>query len=276
MTRQISNYKFFQVLLVGFIAMLITSCSANNKIAKSGTPDERYELAKSYYKKLEYNRALPIFQELLGVFRESNKTEEVYYYIAYSFYGMGEYEAAGRHFYNFTENFFNSKKTEEMFFMYCLCQYYASDPSYLDQTLTKRAIENFQLFLNLFPGSVYQDDANKRIDELRRKLKQKAFDNAMLYYKMEDYKAAIVTLTVCIETYPDIEEKEQIEFLIFKSAYRYAQLSVREKQVERFQEALVHWAEYNKENGTSGKHYREAIDLKIEAEDIIQKLTTKK
>ena len=255
--------------------MLISSCSANNKISKSGTPDERYELAKTYYKKLEYNRALPIFQELLGVFRESNKTEEVYYYIAYCFYGMGEYEAAGSHFYNFTENFFNSKKTEEMFFMYCLSQFYASDPSYLDQSLTKRAIENFQLFLNLFPGSVYQDDANKRIDELRRKLKQKAFDNAMMYYKMEDYKAAIVSLTVCIETYPDIEEKEEIEFLIFKSAYKYAQLSIREKQVERFQEALEHWTEYYKENGTNGKHYKEAIDLKIEAEDMITKITTK-
>lgn len=262
-------------LLLVALSLFVAGCSANNKIAKSGTPQEKLELAKQYYKKQEFHRSLPLFQELLGVFRESNISEEIYYYIAYSYYGMKEYEAAGKHFYNFTETFFNSKKTEECFYMYCMCQFYASNPYYLDQGLTKRAIENFQLFLNLFPGSIYQEDANIRIDELRLKLKKKAYETALLYYKMEDYKAAIVTLTACIEAFPDIEEKELIELTIVKSAYKYAQLSIQEKQLERYKDALKHYEEYERENKQNGKLYREAVDLKIKIEDQIEKLTSK-
>jgi outer membrane protein assembly factor BamD len=267
--------KRVTLALVVILGLILGGCSANNKIAKSGTPQEKLELAKSYYKKQEFHRSLPLFQELLGVFRESNISEEIYYYIAYSYYGMKEYEAAGKHFYNFTETFFNSKKTEECFYMYCLCQFHASNPYYLDQGLTKRAIENFQLFLNLFPASIYQEDANLKIDELRNKLKKKAYESALLYYKMEDYKAAIVTLTACLESFPDMEEKELIELTIVRSAFRYAQLSIQEKQLERYKEALRHYEEYERENRQSGKMLKEALDLKIKIEDQIEKLTSK-
>ncbi|MCO6495436.1 MAG: outer membrane protein assembly factor BamD [Bacteroidetes bacterium] len=254
--------------------IVFAGCSANNKIAKSGTPDEKFELAKIYYKKGSYEKALPIFQDLMGKYRESNKVEEIYYYIAYCFYGLGDYETAASHFYNFTESFYNSSKTEECFFMYCTCLYNASDPTYLDQSLTKRAIENLQLFLNLFPNSNYQDDANKYIDNLRRKLKLKAFNNALLYYKMEDYKAAIVTLTLCLETYPDIEEKEEIEFLIFKSAYKYASLSVREKQIERYNDALKYYEEYVSDfPNNNSVFYKEAREIRDKINDNIIKLT---
>jgi len=250
------------LFILSLSSLIIVGCSANNKIAKSGTPDEKYELAKLYYKKGSYERALPVFQDLMGKYRESNKVEEIYYYVAYCYYGMGDYEMAASHFYNFTESFYNSKKTEECFYMYCLCQFYASDPPYLDQDLTKRAIDNFQLFLNLFPGSSYQTQVNTHIDELRRKLKVKAYNNAMIYYQMDDFKAAIVALTVCLETYPDIEEKEEIEFLIFKSAYKYATLSVRDKQVERFNEALKYYQEYVDDYPAgSGVYSKEASQL---------------
>jgi outer membrane protein assembly factor BamD len=258
--------------LLIFVGFALGSCSPQSKIVKNGTPDEKYELAKSYYAKKNYARALPLFQDLLGIYRDSKRSEEIYYYISYSFYGMGEYEAAGRHFRNFTETFFNSTKTEECFYMYCLCQYYATDPSYLDQSMTKSAIENFQLFLNLFPGSTYQEKVNENIDKLRRKLHLKAYNNAMLYYKMEDYKAASISLRNCIETYPDIEEKEEIEFHILKSLYLYAGLSVEAKKLERYQEVLSEFKEYAFSNNRDAEHYKQALEIKEKSEIQINKL----
>jgi outer membrane protein assembly factor BamD len=266
-----ANY-LLNIAVIGLLIVFFASCSSRSKTAKTGTPDEKFQLAKSYYDKESYHKALPIFQELLGVYRESTKSEQVYYYIAYSLYGMGEFEAAGRHFYTFTETFINSSKIEECFYMYCLCQFYSTDPSYLDQGLSIRAIENFQLFLNLFPGTIYQEDVNKHIDVLRRKLKEKAYNNAMLYYKMQDYKAAIVTLTLCIETYPDIEEKEKISYYILRSAYKYASLSIESKQKERYKDALKHYKEYVSEYGTNGEHFRDADILREKIEDNLRTL----
>lgn len=251
------------LLLLAVLLIFFSGCSSRSKIAKTGTPQEKFDLAKSYYNKEAYHRALPIFQELLGVFRESNRLEEVYYYLSYSLYGMGEFMAAAKHFYTFTETFINSSKTEECFFMYCKCQFYATDPFYLDQSLSKKAIENFQLFTNLFPGSVYQDEANNYIDQLRRKLKDKAYHTAMLYFRMQDYKAAIVTFTYCIQKYPDIEEKEEIEYFIFKSAVKYAELSVENKQLERYKEALFYYREYMDANSFGAKHYEDVQALKL-------------
>jgi outer membrane protein assembly factor BamD len=249
--------------------MLWTSCSSDRKIIKSGTPDEQFELALSYYNNQKYHRSFPVLQNLLNVYRESAKLEKVYYYLAYSLYGMGEYLSAARYFYSFTETFIRSTKVEECFYMYCLCQYHSTDPSYLDQTLSKKTIDNFQLFLNLFPGTIYQDKVNEHIDELRSRLQKKTVDNAMLYFKMRDYRAAIVALQYCIDAFPDLVEKEMVMYNIVLSAKKYAELSIESKQWERYKEALKHSNEYFEEFGSKGQYFNKADMLKIRIEDSI-------
>nr|MBK9652583.1 hypothetical protein [Bacteroidota bacterium] len=56
------------------------------------------------------------------------------------------------------------------------------------------------------------------MDELRLKLETKAFKNARLYYQIEDYKAAIISLNNVVKDYPYSAYKEECLFYT-KSSY---------------------------------------------------------
>ena len=58
-----------------------------------------------YYEKDDYNRALPLFEELSTAFRGSAKAEEVNYYYAYCHYSLGEYLMAAYLFETYAQTY---------------------------------------------------------------------------------------------------------------------------------------------------------------------------
>ena len=59
-----------------FYILLITSvlsCSKYQKVLKSDDVNFKYSQAVKYYKNAEFNKALPIFNELIPIFKGTNK-----------------------------------------------------------------------------------------------------------------------------------------------------------------------------------------------------------
>ena len=183
--------KKIQLLL--FI-VIITSCGKYQKILRSDDYNYKYEQAILYYENEDYNRAMPLFNELSTVLKGTNKIQEVNFYYAYCNYSLGDNLMAAYLFRNYTINFPNSKHTEECAYMTAYC-YYNEAPTYsLDATNTYRAIKELQSFIDRYPTSSRVEKSNGLIDELRAKLSLKAFNNAKQYYKTSHYKAAIIAL----------------------------------------------------------------------------------
>ena len=95
------------------------------------------------------------------------------------------------------------------------------EPS-LDQTNTYGALDGVQNFLNTYPDSQYKEECNQIVDQMRRKLEMKAYDNTKLYYKIGDYKAAIVGFNNFKNEYPASEYNEEFAFLKIESQHKYA------------------------------------------------------
>src|SRR3546814_17708563 len=113
--------------------------------------------------------------------------------------------------------------------------YYKDSPIYsLDQSSTLKAIEQFQLYLDLYPASVKVDECNRFIDELRAKLERKSYENAQLFYTIGYYPAAIISLKNSLRPFPDTAFRADIEFLILKSTYLYAKTSLRSRKATRY------------------------------------------
>jgi outer membrane protein assembly factor BamD len=117
-----------------------------------------------------------------------------------------------------------------------------SPESSLDQQSSTDAIKQFQLFVNKYPESTRVADCNKYIDELRFKLETKAYDNARLYYKMQDYKSAVVSLGNVVKDFPASIYREECLFLMLKSAHFYAGNSIETKKEERYKNAIEYYA----------------------------------
>ena len=86
----------------------------------------------------------------------------------------------------------------------------------------------------MYPASEKVAKANTLIDELRAKLEKKAYDIGLLYYKMYDFKAAIVTFKNVIKDFPDTPHREDLLYYILKSNFKYASKSIDTKRKERF------------------------------------------
>ena len=237
----LKNLKYLIFILS---VVVLIGCSEYSKVLKKGTLDEKQAYANKAYKKKDYVRALPLYEELLAAYRGKPESEEIYFYYCYSNYGQGQYELAAYHFKNFTENYFNSKHSEECAFMYAKSIYKQTKPYFLDQTSTQKAIDEVQLFLNVYPESIYKEEGNNIITELRGLLQNKAFQTAMLYYKIEDYKASILCFKNAIKAFPDIENKDEIEYLILKSSYMFAKYSVIEEKSIRYESVFSYYKEY--------------------------------
>jgi outer membrane protein assembly factor BamD len=113
------------------------------------------------------------------------------------------------------------------------CSYLLSPTFSLDQTDTKNAIDEYQLFLDKYPHSHLKDSANHQIDRLNKKLEIKSFENASQYAKTLKYKAAISALKDFLKEYPASEFREEALFLMVKCQFMLAEGSVEEKKLDR-------------------------------------------
>lgn len=227
-----------RLLLFLAIALVLGSCSEYSKILKHPNNDFRFDMAVEYFNEKEYNKALPLFEDLIAVYRGTKKSEQIYFYYAHCQYMLEDYIMAGYYFKNFAKTFPNSAYTEKALFLGAMCAYKQSPKFSLDQAATYEAINDFQLFLNRYPKTERKDTTQVLMDKLQEKLELKAFENAKQYYKIEKYKAAVIALNNTIKEYPASKYEEEMHFLIVKSSFELAINSIQEKKKERLMETI--------------------------------------
>lgn len=191
-----------------------------------------------WYEKGQYFKAIPVFEELMGLFKGEKSTEELYYYYCMANYKQGSYLMAAYHFKNYTVKHPYSKYAEEANFMHAESYKKQTLVYSLDQTETVNAIEAYQTFINSYPNSDKLQVANENIDELRDRLEKKALKAAELYFNTKNYRAAAVSYKNLLLDYPDIEGVKEIQFNIVKSYSKYADQSIAIRQQERYEEAI--------------------------------------
>jgi outer membrane protein assembly factor BamD len=234
-----------KVLLVGLLIVgVFASCNKFNKVLKSN--DFEYKLAKAdeYYAKKSYKNAQVLYEELFSVFKGTKKFEELYYKYAYCFYYQKMYRDAENLFKGFLEVFPNSTYTEEVDYMHAFCFYKQSPKVELEQVNTTRAMGMMQSFINTHPTSTRVKDATEIIDKCREKLEQKEYKGATLYYNLGQFRAAAIAFSNLMNNYPESVKGEEYKLMVVKSYYRYAKLSIIEKQVERYEKVITEYQDF--------------------------------
>jgi outer membrane protein assembly factor BamD len=234
------SFLFFSLSLLVFLS---TSCKFS-KLLKSDDTEKKYAMAMKLYEEKDYSRALQLYDQLMGVMRATDKSQKIYYNQAYCYYYSKDYTMAAYYFKRFSTNFPNTREAEECYFMsaFCNCQ---NSPEYsLDQTTTHDAIKELQSFINTYPESKRIPECNDLIDKMREKLETKDYRIALLYYRMDDYIAAITSFNNILKDYPETQKKEEIMFLIFKCYTKYAVESIDVRKKERIMKALTAYNDF--------------------------------
>ncbi len=218
--------------------MMMASCTSTEKVLKSSDANFKYTKAMEWYNKGQYFKAIPVFEELMGLYKGEKSTEEIYFYYCMSNFKQKSYLMAAYHFKNYTVKHPFSKHTEEALYMHAESYDKQSLVFSLDQKETKNAIEAYQTYINTYPEGKQVAAANEKIDLLRGKLEKKALKAADLYYNTKNFRAAAVSYKNLLLDYPDIDGVKEIQYKIVEAYSKYAEQSIYSKQKERYNNAL--------------------------------------
>lgn len=220
------------------LLVVVASCSKFSRLQKSTDINEKYAGAVEYYNKRDYFRAGTLLDEIIPLLKGGENYEKAQLYYAYCKYHGRELLLSAYYFKNFYETFPRSPFAEESYYMYCLSLVEDSPKFNLDQSNTLTAIDAIQAFVKQYPENEKRDQIQGLIGQLRLKLERKSFENAKLFYKKEDYKAALIALKNFRQDYPDSDLNEEAFYLRIVNQYNYAENSVDSKRRERLADLM--------------------------------------
>ncbi len=262
-----------RLLGIAFFIILLSGCSEFQKVLKSQDYELWYTTSMELYEQKEYTRASTLLGELSNIYRGTDKAESIMYVYANCLFNMRNYMMAAHYYSEFVKTFPSSQLVEECQFQSAYCYYMFSPNIRLDQTDTRNAINEFQLFINMFPSSSKVEEATVLMDELRDKLVEKAFLNAKLYFDLgtymgNNYQAAVITAQNTLKEFPNTTHREELSFLILESKFIQAVNSVSEKKEQRVRDTIDEYYSFANEFADS-KYMKKADRILQQSEDML-------
>lgn len=224
-----------RIITVFAAVLAIASCKSPYEAVLQGNDlQAKYAMAFDLFNQGKYSRAADLFENMSVLTNGTAQDDTVQYYWGLSNYRNNDFVTAETNFKNFLAKFPRSPFAENAEFLRIDCLYKATYRYELDQTPTYAAVVAINEYLTNHPNNVHTAACDRMLEDLNGRLDRKAYENAKIYYTMEDYKAARVALKNVLKEDSDNRYREDILYLTAMSSYKYAFLSIPEKQKERY------------------------------------------
>ena len=231
----------FVLVLMAFAAAVLSCKSEYDVLLESNDADAKYEAAFDYFNRGKFSKSAALFESLAFLVSGTEREDTVQYYWGLSNFRGKDYYTAETNFKNFAETFPRSPFAPDARFLRIQCLYSTTLRYELDQSPTNMTLAAIAEYLTDYPLTEHYDECVKIMDDLNERLDRKAFESARLYYKMEEYLSARVALKNVLKDNAENRYREQILYYTAMASYKYASLSVPEKQRERM---LVFFDDY--------------------------------
>jgi len=218
------------LLLVCVAVLLGPGCGSSNT-TETSSAEARFNQAKQLFDEHEYLEAINDFTVVTLQYSGSAFASDAQFYLGECRFNRGEFLLAAFEYNQMKRNYPASPRVAEAQYKLALSYYNLSPRSTLDQQYTRKAIDEFQSFVEYYPGNERAADADAKIHELTTKLAKKAMETARLYATMTYYKAAQFYYDDVIERYHDTEYGplayiEKTELLISRRKYEEADVTL--------------------------------------------------
>ena len=253
--------KIISVLLV---VLFFSSCGEYQDALKKEDVAFKYEVGTKLYDAGKYSQAIRLFEQLAPTYRGKPQGEKLFYMYSQSLYKTKQYYLAGYQFDSFNSGYPKSEKAEECSYLGAKSYAMLSPVYSIDQTDTFKAIEKVQGFIDRYPNSQYVAEANAISKKLNEKIERKVYENAFEYYKISNYKSALVAFDNFIADYPGTSYKEKALYYKLDSAYLLAINSVLIKKQDRLVSAKTCYNNLVK--------YRPNTEFKSKADERLAKI----
>ena len=249
-----------RTLIIAAAAVLVTvSCKSQFELLlNSSDVDAKYEAAFQYFNEGKYSKAATLFESMAVLTNGTERDDTVRYYWGLSNYNFKDYYTAETNFEKFIETFPRSPFASDARFLRIDCLFRQTLRYELDQAPTYKAMSAISEYILEYPNNTHMKECKDMLEELNARLDKKAYEAAKLYYKMEDYLASRVAFRNVLKDDAENMYREDILYYIAMSSYKYAHMSVPEKQRERYLTFIDDYLNFIGELPDS--HYRKELD----------------
>ena len=233
--------NWYKIAFLSCLSMLIlgfSSCGEYQAILKSKDTELKYQKALSYFNDKQYIKAQTLLDEVTSYYRGKDRSQDVLIYLSRCYMGQKDYSGAAEYYQAYIRNYPKGRYIIEARFQVGHCYYLDAPDARLDQTETKKAIEFFTQFVELYPDSPYAQQAYQEMNELYDKLAYKEYLSAKLYYNLgtylgNNYLSAEIVAKNAMKDYPTNKYQEELNWLILQAKYQQLVNSLDSKREER-------------------------------------------
>lgn len=217
----------FAVFFLMGLALVVAGCGSSEKATTPMSAEDRFAHAKALYDDKDYLEAINEFTVITLQYQGSAHAADAQFYLGECRFQRAEYLLASFEYGVVKRNYPASPRVAEAQYKLALSYYMLSPKSSLDPQYTKKAIDEFQQFVEYYPSNPLVADADAKIKELTNRLAKKQYETARLYATMEYYKAALVYYDDVIDRYHDTEYAplaylDKADLLLSRKRYREA------------------------------------------------------
>lgn len=251
------GFRISGVITVSILSLMLIvgSCQKSVVNLREMVPEEQFETAKSVFDKKDYTKARGQFLLIVMNNPGSMIIEKAQFYLAESYFMLKEYVLAIEEYEKLIRSLPQSPYVDDAQFKIGLC-YYELAPGYaLDQEYTRKAITQFQMFLEDYPESELRPDVEAKLDDCRIRLAKKEYKSGELYRKMNYFQSALIYFDEVLEKYYDtdfaddalfwkgechrrLKQWDEAESVFRDLIDKYGQSDYREKAQQRLEEVL--------------------------------------
>lgn len=241
--------KIAAISFIFVLAALVSGCGSSEPTEQLSA-EKRFTVGMQLFNNGDYLDAIEEFRIVTLQFQGSTVADAAQYYLAECRLMREEYILAAYEYDQLVRTMPSSPYVSKARYKRAMCYYRLSPPSFLDQTYTRKAIDEFQSYIEYNPTDSLVHDAEAKIMEMNTKLAEKDYNDGIIYMRMDFYRAASVYFEDVIERYHDTPYAELAQL---KKAEA---LSERKKHADAMSELEIFYKKY-----PNSQHKNEADEL---------------
>lgn len=224
------------------LGLIVLGCTSE-EVTLQLSAEQRFEEAMKKYNDEDYLGAIEDFRIVTLQYQGSAYADDAQYLLGECYYRREQYILAAFEYEVLLRTMPTSEFAAKARYKRAMAYYNLSPASNLDQEYTRKAIDEFQAFVEYFPTDSLATAAEAKIHELNSKLAKKEYENGLTYMKLNYFKSAIVSFDHVLEKYHDTPYAElalykKAEALLNRRRYDEAKIEIQ-KFLEKYPESAL-------------------------------------
>jgi outer membrane assembly lipoprotein YfiO len=150
-------------------------------------------------------KGIQIYEQVIEDAPFGPAAAQAQYRIAECYFALGQYLEATYEYQKVLDEYPSSEWAGQAMYGLAMCYYKQALPAEYDQTIARKAIEQFETFTGMYPDDPKTDEAAARIAELRERIARQQLLIAQFYERTEKADSARVYYRIVVAKYPNTD-----------------------------------------------------------------------